>query len=347
MRTNGDDRVSEGATARTALVTGATGFIGGHLAARLVAEGWSVRVLARHPDKLPDTLRGAVEVVQGDLIDSAALRRAVRDVAVIFHCAGNVQTWDRTEAYQAANVHGVRNLLAAARESSPALARFVHFSSVDVYGFPAQPCDEHCALNGGGFGYGESKLAGERAVAEFCRAHGMPGVIIRPCNVIGPGSPFISRIGDELRAGLMLKIAGGRSNAGLLYIDNLLDWTLWAATSETAIGQCYNMRDNYDASWAEFINRLRGGIGGRGIVISLPFWLAEALARGFELAARVWPRAGEPLLHRLIVRIFGRTCGHRADRLFADSGIRSRVGFDEAMRRSIDWFLTASDVPKR
>ena len=330
-----------------ALVTGATGFIGGRLTERLLGSGWEVRVLVREPDRLTPPLRAGCEFVQGDLADESALADAVRGVEVIFHCAANVATWDRWEAYYAANVTGVGNLLRAIAKHNLDLSRLVHLSTVDVYGFPELPCDESSALSGAGFGYAETKLLGEELVREQAARADIPFTIIRPANVIGPGSQFISRIGAELASGLMLTVDGGRSNAGMLHVDSLADAMIWAAGSERALGETYNVRDDYDVTWREFVDRLRSGIKGRGFVINLPFWFADAVAHFFEAFHRLLLPSHEPLLHRYLVRIFGRTCGHSAEKYRAHSGKEEGFGFDDAMEQSCRWFMEHCAVKKR
>ncbi len=322
-----------------ALVTGATGFIGRRLAERLVEAGWSVRLLVRNPDRLASPLRSACEFVVGDLLDSDAVSRAVRQTDVIFHCAANVSTWDTWESYYSANVLGVQNLMQAISKHNPDVSRLVHLSTVDVYGFPVTPCDETCAATGAEFGYGKTKLLGESLVREQSIKPGISYTIIRPANVIGPGSQFIERIGGELKNGMMLTVAGGRANAGLLYIDNLVDYLLWAARAAQAQGECYNVRDDYDVSWATFLDRFRSAIGGKGIIINMPYSIADALARGLEAFHNTLFPAREPILHRLLVRFFGRTCGHSAEKIRRDSGCASKIGFDEAMERSCRWYL--------
>lgn len=329
------------------LVTGATGFIGRRLAERLVNDGVHVRFLVRDIDKVAPELRAAAEIAVGDLADREALQRAVRDVTVIFHCAANVNTWDTRAAYHAANVAGVQNLLDAIVAENVDLARLVHVSTVDVYGFPVEPCDEQCHPVPGGFGYGETKWLGESMVGECCRVAGIPYTIIRPCNVIGPGSQFIERIGTELKSGLMLKVDGGRANAGLVHVDNLVTYMVWAAHSDKAIGQCYNVRDSYDVTWADFVATFRQAIQGRGVVIDVPFWAADAAARLLEAIWCVLLPSREPLLHRLLVRIFGRTCGHSAEKVRRHSGLEGQIGFDEAMRRSVQWFLEQQNLKEK
>ena len=323
----------------SALVTGATGFIGGHLAERLGDGGCALRMLVRDPTRLKPSLRGKGEIIVGALSDVATLREAVRGVQVVFHCAANVHTWDNWNAYGEANVLGTQRLLQAIAEQNPGLTRLVHFSSTDVYGLPRQPCDERAPLDGGGFGYAESKVRGETLVREFCDREHIPYTILRPANVIGPGSQFIVRIGAELRSGLMLKVDGGRCNAGLLYVGNLIDRALWAAQAPQALGQCFNVRDDCDVSWAEFIRRFRAGINGRGLVIDLPYGLAYAVAFCFEQFYRGFLPGREPLLHRMLVRLFGRTNGHSAQKIRDASGLPDQVAFEEAMARSIRWYL--------
>lgn len=323
-----------------ALVTGATGFIGKRMTERLIDAGWSVRVLVRNPDKLDASLRSRIEIVVGDLQDVETLNQAVNNVSVIFHCAANVHTWDTWDAYYAANVRGVENLMTAIANHNPQLSRLVHLSTVDVYGFPLVACDENVDTSGAGFAYGTTKLLGETVVKEQGDRLGISYTIIRPANVIGPGSQFIERIGAELKSGIMLTVSGGHTHAGLVYIDNLVDYLLWAAGAENADKQCYNVRDAHDATWASFIKVFRAGIKGKGIVINLPFALADGVARVLEGIHRlVLPRT-EPLLHRLLVRFFGRTCGHSAEKIRSASQYHDKVDFDTAMARSIAWFLT-------
>ena len=321
-----------------ALVTGATGFIGRRLAERLLNDGWQVRLLVRDPRRLDTAMAARCQVFAGDVTQAETLFVPLDGVSHVFHCAANVHTWDRWDAYEAVNVRGVENMMlavAACRERP----RVLHVSTVDVYGFPVDPCDETCPATGGEFGYGRSKAIGEHRAQDICQAAGIALTVIRPCNVIGPGSQFISRIGSELASGLMIRIDGGRVHAGLIHVDNLVDDMLWAATANTAIGKVYNTRDGGEMTWNQFLTDFRRMIGGRGAIISLPFWLADFLASGFELAQRMLRRDSEPMLHRLLVRLFGRTCGHRIRKIRDDRGEHARIDYATAMQQSVAWFI--------
>ncbi len=321
------------------LVTGATGFIGSRLAEILVESGQSVRLLVRDQHRLSDILRSSGEIIIGDLGDKEALRAATSQTKLIYHCAANVSTWGSWDSYYQANVQGVENLLNAITLASDELPRLIHLSSVDVYGFPIDPCDETAPLADGGFHYGKSKILGEELIRKHGQDFGLPYTILRPCNVIGPGSQFIERIGQNLKAGMMLTVGGGCCNAGLIYIDNLVDYILRAAVSPDTLGECYNIRDIYDVSWKFFLDRFRERIDGKGRVVNLPFSVADTIASLAETVHKRLPVDKEPVLHRLIVRIIGRTCGHISKKIIDACGSATSIGFDEAMDRSCRWFL--------
>ncbi len=327
-------------TADPVLVTGATGFVGMRLAEMLLERGMAVRVLVRDPARLNARLQEACEIVTGDLLRADTLPPAIREVSHVYHCAANVNTWDRASAYEAANVVGVEHLVSAIAAHNPGLKRLVHVSTVDVYGFPERPCDEDCPATGGEFGYGSSKARGEKLLRERADAAGIAWTVIRPANVVGPRGQFAERLGRELRRGLMVTIDHGRCNAGLIHVDNLARYLIWAGESPAAEGEIFNARDDYDASWADFIGALRRAIDGHGLLIDLPFWLAEGLGRGLALLWRVLRLPGEPLLHPLIVRILGRTCGHSAEKIRQHSGLGSRIGFNETVAGMAEWILT-------
>jgi nucleoside-diphosphate-sugar epimerase len=160
--------------------------------------------------------------------------------------------------------------------------------------------------------------------------------------VIGPRGQFVSRIGRELADGLMLTVNGGRAHAGLIDIGNLVDAMLWAGRSQAAVNRAFNVRDPHDANWADFIGDLRRLIAGRGRVIDLPFWLADIAAVAIETPYRLLRTAREPLLHRLIVRMFGRTCGHSAARIQAAGCPMGAVSYEQSLERAAEWFISGN-----
>ena len=318
----------------SALITGATGFIGSNLTRRLLAEGYQVTLLVRPGSTVDETTRARCNVVYGDLHDARALAFAVRDRELIFHCAANVNTWDTPERYYQTNVLGVQNLLDAIVHNNLVLKRFVHLSTVDVYGYPDQPATEETPPRAVGFGYGDSKLQGENRVLQTATAHNLPYTIIRPGNVIGVGSQFIREITKALHQDGMLTIDGGRAHAGLIDVDNLIDLLLWAARSERALNEIYNARDETELDWRTLIQLLQHEAKTDRPVRDLSFRTAITLARLLEFAHSLIGRQSEPKLHRLLVCMFGKTCAHPADKIRSHSKLSSRITIEDSIRRA-------------
>lgn len=318
----------------SALVTGGTGFIGSHLTHRLLADGYDVTLLVRPGSAVDDTTRARCNVVYGDLHDARALAFAVRDRELIFHCAANVNTWDTPEHYYRTNVVGVQNLLDAVVHNNLVLKRFVHLSTVDVYGYPDEPASEETPTHAVGFGYGDSKLQGEIRVLETATAHNLPYTIIRPGNVIGVGGQFIKEITKELHRGGMLTIDGGRAHAGLIDVENLIDLLLWAARSDLALNEIYNARDDTELDWRTLIRLLQQQINTDRPVRDLSFRSAITLSRLLEFAHSLIGRKSEPKLHRLLVCMFGKTCAHSADKIRRHSNLSSRIAIEDSIRRA-------------
>ena len=306
-------------------VTGATGFIGHHLAQRLIGSEHRLRVLVRDPRRLTPRISDGAEIIMGDLARPESLCRFTEGADILIHCAANVQTWDCRAHYEATNVHGVAHLLDAVEASTRKPRVLIHLSTVDVYGFPNTPCDENCLPRAPGFGYGDSKLQGEALFKERASALGIPWVVLRPCNVMGPGSPFIDRIGQELHHGLMLQVDGGHVDAGFLDVDHLVSVILWATSAEGSWGEVFNVNGPERIEWRRFLIDLRRGVAGKGVILSLPYALAMTAGHALAMPYNWLRLPHEPLLHPLIVQIFGRSCGHFSDKL-------QRFGAPPAMR---------------
>ena len=215
-------------------VTGGTGFVGGALVKRLLAEGKEVRALARPSGRADELERLGAEVVRGDLSDAAALERAVADAEVVYHAAAQVDRPATKAEYFKANVEGTMRVLAAALQHS--VKRVVHLSSIAVYGILREgeaiteetPFDE--ARERRDF-YAQSKIAADEAAMSFARRTGLPVTILRPGVVYGPPKELpVAPLG--FRAGKLDLIFGNRDNRfPLNYIENLVDAMLLAGAA--------------------------------------------------------------------------------------------------------------------
>ncbi|MFZ9347623.1 MAG: NAD-dependent epimerase/dehydratase family protein, partial [Arenimonas sp.] len=167
------------------LLTGASGFVGGHLLRELLANGHTVRALSRSPASDAVLADAGAEPVRGNLQDHDALNAACRDAEAIFHCAANTSAWSRDRDVQnATNIDGTRRLLAAAEAGG--VGCFVHTSSVSAYSHLVEETLTETLPQRGGeswINYERSKFLGEQAV----RQGSLPYLVFNPSHVLGPG----------------------------------------------------------------------------------------------------------------------------------------------------------------
>ena len=150
------------------LVTGASGFIGGHVVERLLAEGHQVRCLVRSGSDTRRLEALGVELAPGSLEDPRSLARAAEGCDYIVHCGAMVSDWGTVQEIERVNVAGTRHLLAAAADAS--VRRFVHVSSTDIYGYPGRPAVDESQLPGGFRNwYAQTKLDAEAEVTRAAR----------------------------------------------------------------------------------------------------------------------------------------------------------------------------------
>ena len=323
------------------LVTGASGFLGGRLAAMLIGTGEEVTVLAReradlrHFESLP---KAQLRVVRGGLTDSGPVAEAVRDATHIFHCAATSTDWERDEVYFRSNVQGTETLLRAAEQSAPKLKRFVHVSTTDVYGYPMVPCAETAPLRDVGLPYNRTKILAEKAVWAAAKA-GLPVSVVRPATIYGPrGKAFVTDIAELLRTRLMAHVAGGHAAGGFIYVDNAAEAMIAVAESAQTLGEAYNLSDGTGVSWRAYAEALADGLGYKRPWIDLPYVVAIALARTMEAPWKLRKSLpGRPLLTQHAVVLLARDQEFPIAKAQTAFGFAPRIGFDEGMGRSVAW----------
>jgi nucleoside-diphosphate-sugar epimerase len=284
-----------------------------------------------------------IEVIHGSIDNEDGLSRAVAGCQLIYHCAGAATDWASWDTYYKANVVGVRNMVNAAAQVKT-LERFVHISTSDVYGFPVEACDETHPLTDIGVPYNRSKVMGERIVWEACNS-GLPVTVVRPVDIYGPRSlNFVFEIAQLIMQRLMIVVDGGRSHAGLVYIDNAVDCIIRAAQAPQALGQAYNVRDETDETWRQYVDTLADALGKPRPWLSLPSSVAFLLARVFESTYRVLCLKGKPLFTRHAVLVLSRDQGYSIAKVQSELGFKSQVTFEEGVRRSAEWFLASTRI---
>src|SRR5262249_51979923 len=185
-----------------ALITGATGFVGSHVAEGFAERGWPVVAVARAGSDTALLERLGVTLHRGDFSDAGLLRTLAPDADVIVHCAAKVGDWGPVEDYRAVNVNGLRNFLDVCKGQP--LQRFVHMSSLGVYAArhhygsdESEPLPDRHAD-----GYTQTKVEAEQLVMQYYRDFGIPVVVLRPGFVYGPRDRTVMpRLIENLRLG--------------------------------------------------------------------------------------------------------------------------------------------------
>jgi nucleoside-diphosphate-sugar epimerase len=316
------------------LVTGASGFIGGHLAQALVTAGDEVRVLVRKTSNTRHLANLPVEQCVGDLTHPESVRRAVAGVDRVFHCAAVVTDWGDPAVFQAVNVSGTYELLTMGLEHG--IRKFVYVSSTEVYGYPDFPASEDAPFRDRGWPYCSTKIDAEKHAWEFFE-RGLPLTIVRPATVYGPRSMVIIEFVELLKCGQMMLIDGGRKNAGLVYVDNLNDLLLIVGEPDVGLGRAYNVTDGLDVTWGAFINALAAMLSKGPVTASFPRRWAYAAGWLLEGWARVRGRSSRPLITRMAVELTGTDQGFVNDRARQELGWTPRVSFEQGMLRVQTW----------
>ena len=318
------------------LVTGASGFLGSHLAEALVARKEEVRAFVRPTSKTLHLEGLGAELAVGDLGDIQSLRRATQGVDRVYHCAALSADWGTWEAFRAANVLGVRNLLDAALEAR--VGKFIHVSTADVYGHPDYPAGEDAPFRYRNWPYGDTKIEGEKLVWDYYRRHDLPVTVVRPVNVYGPRSPsIVMEFVNLLKKGSMVQLGSGEKNAGLGYVTNVVDILLRAADSDRSLGQAYNASDGSDITWRQYVARLAEALGVPNPRIAIPYRLAYFLGWLMEKTRSAKRSRIRPLLTRMAVALVGTHQGFPIDKARRELGYEPKVDFDEGMRRVEAW----------
>ncbi|HIC88427.1 MAG TPA: NAD-dependent epimerase/dehydratase family protein [Anaerolineae bacterium] len=329
---------------KCALVTGATGFIGGRIAGRLATvEGMRVRALVRTPAKAARLADLGIEIAMGDITRPETLVPALEGCHLVVHAAALASDQGNAEDFYRTNVQGTANMVEAALAAG--VERFIHISSAAVYGSPQQlNVDENFPLRQRGDLYGDSKAQAEEVVWQAYRERGLPVVVLRPSQVYGPGSyQFTIRPIELIKAGKMILVDGGRAYCKPVYIDSVVDGVVLAAKVDVAVGEAFNLTDGRPVPWQEFFGAYARMLGVERLPsVSYPVaWLYAAL---MELLAKIQGR--RPSITRKAVaslRSFNSFSNEKARRVL---GWQPAVDLTEGMRRIEAWLAMESGEKK-
>jgi nucleoside-diphosphate-sugar epimerase len=293
---------------RVVLVTGGSGFVGGHLIPRLIAQGWQVRGMGRSAASRSAVSALGAEPCEADLSDPAALERAMSGVDTVFHVAAHFRLWGSRRTFRAMNVEGTRNVIAAAERAG--VRRIVYVSAAAVVmGRPEaqRGLTEQQPLHRTGFApYSASKAEAEEILrAANGRRLGFSTIAIRPPFIWGPRMPALDTIVGTVRAGRFQWVAGGGQTLSTCHVDNLCHALILAA-DHGKDGAAYFVSDGVDTTLKAFLSRLLATRGVTPKDRSMAFGTAWTVAGVMGMAWRLLRLRGEPPITRQMLRLIGK-----------------------------------------
>ena len=306
---------------RTYLVTGGAGFIGSHIAERLVGDGHRVRVLddfSSGKEANLESFGGELESIRGDIRDAELVNRAMKDVEIVFHEAalGSVprSVADPLTTHEV-NITGTLNVLLAARDAS--VKRVVYASSSSVYGETPELPKHEGMIPQPLSPYALSKLAGEHYAKVFKHVYGFEVVSLRYFNIFGPRqdpesqyAAVIPRFITALLNGTSPIVYGdGLQSRDFTYVENVVNANLLAAEAKGVAGQAFNV-----------------ACGGRYTLLDLLAKLKETIGSDIEPIHEA-ARAGDVRDSQASIEAAEKALGYHVS-----------VDFDEGLRRTVEWY---------
>lgn len=312
------------------LVTGAGGFIGGHLVERLVRDGARVRALVRYNsrnergtlDWMPPETVADVDVVLGDLRDAESVSRAVEGCEVVFHLGAQIAipySYVNPRDYVATNVTGTLNVALAAQAHG--VERVVQTSTSEVYGTARQvPITEEHPLEPGS-PYAATKVAADKLMDSFHRSFGLPVVVLRPFNTYGPhqsARAVIPTIISQALAGDTLRLGSLDPRRDLTFVTDTVDGFVRAAGSDAAVGRTVQLGTEHDVSVGDIVDTV-GELLGKELKVT-------------QDPERVRPEKSEVMRLISSPRLAGELLGWTP-----------QVSLEEGLRRTIDWIAASRE----
>jgi nucleoside-diphosphate-sugar epimerase len=329
------------------LVTGAAGFLGGHLVDMLLERGDEVRAMVRPVDDASRLRKLArVELVHGDLTDSAALKRAVQGVRCVYNVAAKTGPWGPEDVYWAANVRGLADLIHASMDAG--VQRIVHTSSITVYGHQLHGImTEDDPLYAEDNPYSRTKVAGEKLIANLVKDNGAPVVIVRPGWIYGPrDTASFGRFVSLIESGKGFIVGSGKNIVPVVYVRDVAQGLIKAgAAGDEVIGRAYTIADDQRVTQAQYLNTIAECLQVAHVTRHLPYVALYAAARAAELLWQALGRrnAAPPLVTTYGVTLLG------GDQMFSIGKARHELGYapefdlSRGVAEGVSWYVAAKE----
>lgn len=335
----------------TSLVTGATGFLGSHIAERLAQRGERVRCLVRPTSDTTFLETLGAELALGDITDSPSLADALEGVDTVYHAAALVTDWAPWSAFRSVTINGTRNMLKAA--GTAGVKRFLHVSTDGVYRFKdlSSGVDEESPLQTE-FGwldyYRRAKTAAERIAQHSHRTGRVAVSIVRPAFILGERDVvMLPALVSFLKSKSAAVMGNGKNRLPTVYAGDVADLCLLAATSQAAAGEVYNAVHPEYVTQIELYEAVAEATGLKAPARKIPLRALYALAFAMEVRARMSGWEKRPDLTRFSVNLVGLDYQEDPSKAMAELGWQPAVTMREAVERSVEWTLAQRAEPVR
>jgi nucleoside-diphosphate-sugar epimerase len=329
--------------AQTYLVTGATGFIGGHVVRAAIERGHRVTTIARPASDAKELESAGVTIIRGDLLDKASVDKSLDGTEIIVHCAGKVGDRGALEEYRPINVDALQSLLQACKDRP--ISRFIHMSSLGVYEARHHyGTDEREPLPDSHMdAYTTTKVEADRLVFAAHQSQSLPAVVLRPGFVYGPHDrSVLPRLLKRLRENRFNYLGGDQRILNCIYIGNLVDAVFLAAERPQAVGQAYNLTDAERITKERFINAIADALQFERPRQKLPRWLAALGSRILHRQIKKAGMTGKPWITPAQYKFLQLNLDFSIEKAKRELGYHPRFSFDEGMRETMAWYRTNS-----
>lgn len=322
-----------------ALVTGASGFVGGHLVEALARQNVKVKLLVRSTSKLPFKPTTNMEICYGDVTDLESLRKAMKGVKVVYHLAG-ILRGSNFSSYRSVNAEGTRKVCQAAAENK--VKRLVYVSSLSAAGPSTEkgPIDETTVPKPVSF-YGQTKLMGEEIALSYKKHY--PVTVLRPGAVYGPRETDIFEYFKMVAGGLVVIGGADTQKISFVYVDDLVDAILLAAHSKKAEGKSYFVSDGQSYHWGDITAYIGKALNKSYVTLKLPLGLVKMVASAGDFIANL---TGKSILPPIVssdkmkeAQVPGWAC--KNTKLRQELGFKPKVGIEAGIQKTVEAYRTA------
>lgn len=319
------------------LVTGASGFLGGHLTRKLADEGYNVFAMVR---KTSDTSRlEGIDKRYADLLDYESLKEATKGVDIVIHLGAYYTFYGKKELYQKINVEGTKNLLEASLKNG--VKRFIYCSTTEVIGPVKNPPADESTPPNPEYEYGKSKLKAEELVRSYA-SKGIEFTILRPSGIYGPYNVddvsywFITSFAKNSLSTKFI-VSSGENLIQFVHVSDVVNGFLLAVEKENSVNQTYIISEDKAYTYNQVYRILAEILGRDAPKFHIPVFMAKAMIFPVELANRILGRENF-MWHVKTVDSITKDRAYSIEKAKRELGYRPKYDLKTGLKETVDWY---------